>query len=122
MVTFAALGFVVPGLTATQDRPDAAQGLANRGVAYLEQFSFDEAAAEFEAVVALRPDSAPALINLGIAYFNQRRYDEALATLEKRLGFLALGGHDTHDDVLDALEMRMGERFQKAEAGTTIRF
>ncbi len=47
----------------------------------MEQFNFKNAAAEFEALVALRPDSAPALNNLATAYFNQRDFNRALETL-----------------------------------------
>ncbi len=58
---------------------------ANRGVALLEQFDFDQAAVEFEALVAMEPDSAPGYINLGIAYFNQRDFERARLALEKAL-------------------------------------
>jgi metal-dependent hydrolase (beta-lactamase superfamily II) len=52
--------------------------------------------------------------------FSEQDLDRELRTLDESVSFLALGGHDTHDDVLDALEQRMGERFQKAEVGTLI--
>jgi tetratricopeptide (TPR) repeat protein len=67
----------------TQDRARQAQLHANRGVAYLEQFRFSDAVAEFEALVALVPDRAAAHINLAIAYFNQRDFDRALDSLKK---------------------------------------
>ncbi len=72
------------GRTAVQESSGVSAEIhANRGVAFLEQFRFKEAGAEFEALVALRPDSAAAYINLAIAYFNQRDFDCAYATLEK---------------------------------------
>lgn len=52
--------------------------------------------------------------------FSKHDLEIELQTLDDKLDFLALGGHDTHDDVLDALEASMGERFQKAEVGKLI--
>ncbi|MEE9263641.1 MAG: tetratricopeptide repeat protein, partial [Vicinamibacteria bacterium] len=71
------------GSSSHQKTPDSAQVHANRGIALLEQFRFEEAAAEFEAVVALEPDSLPGQVNLGIAYFNQRDFDEAQVAFER---------------------------------------
>jgi tetratricopeptide (TPR) repeat protein len=64
---------------------DAARRHANRGVAFLEQFRFGEAAREFEEVVGLAPNFAAGWINLGIAYFNERDFDRAAATFERAL-------------------------------------
>ncbi len=47
--------------------------------------------------------------------------EEELATLERRLGFLALGGHDTSDEVLDAAAALMPGRFQRVTVGDVIR-
>ncbi len=78
------MGLSSAGRTAVQESSGVSAEIhANRGVAFLEQFRFKEAAAEFEALVAFRPDSAAAYINLAIAYFNQRDFDRAYATLEK---------------------------------------
>ncbi len=75
-----ALGLLASG---SQDRARQAQLHANRGVAYLEQFRFTDAVAEFEALVALVPERAAAHINLGIAYFNQRDFERAFESLKK---------------------------------------
>ena len=81
-------GVSLRGFPSEQETSDNAQVHANRGVALLEQFRFEEAAAEFEAVVALEPDSLAGQVNLGIAYFNQRDFDSAQAAFEtaKALG------------------------------------
>jgi metal-dependent hydrolase (beta-lactamase superfamily II) len=52
--------------------------------------------------------------------FSEQDLENEMRTLDEKLGFLALGGHDTSDEVLDALEERMGDRFQKVEVGTRI--
>jgi metal-dependent hydrolase (beta-lactamase superfamily II) len=54
--------------------------------------------------------------------FSEQDLERELQTLDESVSFLALGGHDTHDEVLDALEEKMGDRFQKAEVGTLISF
>lgn len=47
--------------------------------------------------------------------------ERELATLESKLSFLALGGHDTSDEVLDTAQALMAERFQPAVVGEPIR-
>ncbi|MCP5043395.1 MAG: MBL fold metallo-hydrolase [bacterium] len=51
---------------------------------------------------------------------SQQVVDNELRILEQRLGFLALGGHDTSDEVLAALEKTLEERFQRAKVGSLI--
>src|SRR3972149_8338666 len=79
-------GFSLKSSSLQQETPTEGSQHANRGVALLEQFRFTEAAAEFEAVVALEPNSVPGLVNLGIAYFNQRDFDRARAVLARAKG------------------------------------
>ncbi len=76
-------GFSLEGSSSRQKTPASAQVHANRGVALLEQFRFEEAAIEFEAVVSLEPDSLAGQVNLGIAYFNQRDFDKAQVAFER---------------------------------------
>lgn len=80
-VPLAAAGFT--GLSSPASRPDEAATRMSRGVAFLEQFRFTDAAAEFERVVALDPESVAGQVNLGIARFNERRFDEARASFER---------------------------------------
>ena len=53
--------------------------LNNRGVAYMEQFKFKEAADEFAKVVEVAPDWTPGQINLAIALYNKGGSDIAKA-------------------------------------------
>ena len=76
-------GVSLQGSALQRKDSDSAQVHANRGVALLEQFRFEEAAAEFEAVVGLEPESLAGQVNLGIAYFNQRDFDKAQVAFEK---------------------------------------
>jgi tetratricopeptide (TPR) repeat protein len=64
---------------------EEADAYANRGVAFLEQFRFSDAASAFEAFVELEPENAAGHINLGIAYFNEREFDKASASLTRAL-------------------------------------
>lgn len=43
-----------------------------------------------------------------------------LDLLEKRLGFIMLGGHDTSDEVLARFSVRFGDRFHTASVGVPI--
>lgn len=60
----------------------------NLGVALLEQYKHDEAAAQFKRALELKPDLQMAQLNLAIAFFNAQRLSDskqtALAVLEKQ--------------------------------------
>lgn len=53
----------------------------NRGVAFLDQYKFKEAAQEFSAILSANPEVTPVMVNLGIAYFYDQKYEEASTTL-----------------------------------------
>ncbi len=72
-----------PLTAAGQESLGEAATRMSRGVAFLEQFRFSDAAAEFERVVALRPESAAAHLNLGIAWFNERNFGAARASFTR---------------------------------------
>lgn len=59
--------------------------LNNRGVAYLDQYRFKEAAEDFRKIISLSPDVLPAHVNLGIAYFYDQKYEEAVDSLKRAL-------------------------------------
>lgn len=54
---------------------------SNRGVAFLEQFRFEDAVEAFRQVVRLQPESLAGHVNLGIALFNQRSFEAARQSL-----------------------------------------
>ena len=58
----------------------------SRGVAFLEQLSYEAAAREFSGLLDRDPDFVPAHVNLGIALFNLQRYEEASQSFETALG------------------------------------
>lgn len=60
----------------------------NLGIAYLEQYQYERAAAEFERAVAVNPQFAIGWVNLAIAHYNAGQPERALAELDKaqRLG------------------------------------
>ena len=74
-VAFALLPFLLgsiqddPGLRPAAP-PEEAYRANNRGVGFLEQYSFLEAVAELQKAVALAPGYAQARINLAIAQFH----------------------------------------------------
>lgn len=45
---------------------------------------------------------------------------QEIELLNRKLSFLALGGHDTHDAVFDQFENLMGEKFQRVRVGVPI--
>src|SRR6267142_2653285 len=55
------------------DKPVTAEVLElnNRGVGFMEQFEYADAARLFEQVVEKAPDWIPGQVNLGIAVYNQ---------------------------------------------------
>ncbi len=73
LFTLVALGAVLGGVLAAQPGPvtrdvrERAWQANNLGVAYLEQFSYEKAAAQFEAALAIDGTFTPARVNLAIA-------------------------------------------------------
>ncbi len=61
----------------------------NVGVAYLEQYNFEEAAASFRSALAQDPELAIARLNLGIALFYGGKHDEAKEEIEQARTALA---------------------------------
>jgi len=57
----------------------------NRGVAFLDQYKFKEAAQEFSEILSANPEVTPVMVNLGIAYFYDQKYEEASTILLKVL-------------------------------------
>ncbi len=57
----------------------------NYGIAYLEQFKFNEAADQFRKALEIKPDFVPAAVNLGIAHFYNQEYEKARAQFENAL-------------------------------------
>lgn len=82
MRSLAALLLVLSGASWAQAPSDFARRedayrTNNLGVALLEQFKHDEAAARFEQALALRPGFSLARLNLAIALFNAQKLPEA---------------------------------------------
>jgi len=55
------------------------------------------------------------------APIDQSIVEKEIRLLSRKLSFLALGGHDTHDFVFDQFEDAMGARFQRVKVGKPIR-
>ena len=57
----------------------------NLGIAYMDQFQYEDAREAFAQVVELRPDYKDGYINEGVNYIEWEKYTEARAPLEKAL-------------------------------------
>jgi hypothetical protein len=70
-------------------RPDDINIRQIRGIFYSLHRQYDQAIADFTAVIEEQPDNANAHYNLGLAYFEKGNYDgaRAEAKLAKNLGF-----------------------------------
>ena len=66
-------------------RPDDAEGLNNRGIAFQDLKRPEEALASYDKALAIRPDYAEALSNRGNALQDLKRPEEALASYDKAL-------------------------------------
>ncbi len=78
VVVFTVLGISAPR-QAAQDRREDAYRANNIGVALLEQYLYDEAAASFRQALKLEPGLNIAQLNLAIALFYAGQLDEALS-------------------------------------------
>ncbi len=70
------------------DRTDRNQDLIshfNSGIALMDQFKFEAAIQEFNAMLELDSSILPALVNLGISHFYGQDYEAALEAFEKAL-------------------------------------
>ncbi len=74
-------GPISPKSDAVSDALTRARDLFLQGVAHFEAQRLDEAAADFEAALALAPGRPSVLLNLGLTRLHQGRCEEALAPL-----------------------------------------
>jgi tetratricopeptide (TPR) repeat protein len=66
-------------------RPDYAEALVNRGVAWFDKGRYDRVIADCSRAIALRPDLAEAYNNRALAYYRQGRYDRALPDFDRTI-------------------------------------
>ena len=78
LILLAALGSIAPRLQPPQDARERAYRANNLGVALLEQYLYDEAAASFRQALDLYPDLHIARLNSAIALFYAGKTDDAL--------------------------------------------
>jgi tetratricopeptide (TPR) repeat protein len=74
---------------AVEFRPDDMQAMQIRGVYKAKKRKFNEAIADFDAVIEQEPSNANAHYNRGLAYFEVKKYDRARdeAKAAQNLGF-----------------------------------
>jgi tetratricopeptide (TPR) repeat protein len=66
-------------------RPDYAEALANRAIAWFDRGEYDRSIADSDAAIRLRPDLAEAYNNRALAWYRQGRYDRALPDFDKTI-------------------------------------
>jgi Flp pilus assembly protein TadD len=79
------------------DTPSPAERF-EQGNEYAQQGEFEQAIAEYEAVLEAEPDNVSAMTNLGVALYNVRRLDEAIAQYQKALE-IAPNDADIHSNL-----------------------
>ena len=80
LILVAAIGSIAPRLQPQQDARERAYRANNLGVALLEQYLYDEAAASFRQALDLYPDLQIAQLNSAIALLYAGKTDDALKT------------------------------------------
>lgn len=78
-----------------------------RGNEYAQEGRFEEAIAEYQAVLAAQPDHVSAMANLGVAYYNDGQFEAAIAQYERALR-IAPDEADIHSN-LAANYVQVGE-------------
>jgi tetratricopeptide (TPR) repeat protein len=66
-------------------RPDYAEALVNRAVAWFDKGRFDRAVADCDRAIALRPNLAEAYNNRALAYYRLGRFDLALPDFDQTI-------------------------------------
>lgn len=83
----------------------------HRGVALMDQFKFEEAVREFQAILEINPRIVAAHVNLGIAHFYRQEYEEAVRALQKAL---ELDPRQVHAHYVLGLIYRNQDRVEEA--------
>jgi Flp pilus assembly protein TadD len=91
---------IVVGLTSCGDTTSVEEHF-QKGNELVQAGEFEQAIAEFEAVLEKEPENISALSNLGVVYYNLGRLDEAIAQYQKAIE-LAPQDADIHSNLAAA--------------------